>query len=187
MNPLSPERNHLGHHILSHYHDNGLNVLLFKKPHRFDGGDKHSAAHKKEHCAADQTSPYVHLHPSRFLSDEGKQWHIMPDELEVWCVWSTGSSHQTYHLFVWVLVWHNSSWNAIRVWSFLSRRTKAKEWMDRKNKWHSHLDSLHRCNIKLTRQRKSHKSKVQLQQRKKKNRRINENRICLLSSRMDIS
>lgn len=56
-----------------------------------------------------------------------KEW---AGETQVWWVWSTRSSHQGSHLFVWVLVWHNRSWNAIWACAFLSHHTKAKERMN---------------------------------------------------------
>lgn len=73
-------------------------------------------------------------------------------EHQVWCVWSMRSSHQGSHLFVWVLLWHNSSWNAIWVWAFLSRRTKAKERMNHKINDHFTFQStfLHHWRINQT-------------------------------------
>lgn len=109
-------------------------------------------------------------------------------EHQGWCVWSMRSSHQGSHLFVWVLLWHNSSWNAIWVWAFLSRHTKAKERMNRKINDHFTFHSTVYISASLKNKPdkdKSQKSKSELHY--KTNRRIKKRRTCLHLGRMDIS
>lgn len=102
-----------------------------KRPHSLDDDDDDKQG--DEFWAADPHSRFIGIPLGLFLMRETVEYYAWwAWELQVWRVWSMRSSHQGCHLFVWVLLWHNSSWNAIWVWAFLSRCTKAKERMARK-------------------------------------------------------